>query len=187
MRGIFIGRFQPVHLGHLGVIRHILSEVDELIILVAAAQISHTFKNPLTGGERLLLIREALKEQDIPTDRLWIIPVQDISDNSLWVHHLKRLTPKFDVMYSNNPFTIRLFEEAGLETRRIPMIDRKDYSATEIRNRIVNNEDLESLVSPSTIRYFEKWDIKGRFTSIVTDDTLDPSQNIAGSELNADD
>ncbi|MEM3766696.1 MAG: adenylyltransferase/cytidyltransferase family protein, partial [Candidatus Bathyarchaeia archaeon] len=31
-RGLFVGRFQPFHKGHLHVIKEILSEVDELVI-----------------------------------------------------------------------------------------------------------------------------------------------------------
>lgn len=33
-RGLFVGRFQPFHLGHLHVIKELLEKVDELIIAI---------------------------------------------------------------------------------------------------------------------------------------------------------
>jgi len=187
MRGIFIGRFQPIHRGHIEVIKHILNEVDEIIVLIAAAQLSHSMKNPLTGGERMMIVRAALEEENLPMDRVWIIPAQDVSDNSLWVHHLRRLTPSFDVMYSNNPFTLRLFQESGIKTKTVPLFDRSNNSATEIRKKIVNKEKLKGLLCSSTIRFLCYWDIQGRIVSILSDDTTSKSfANPSGSEMNYD-
>ena len=64
-RGLVIGRFQPPHNGHLSVIREILKKKREVIIVVAAAQLSHTSKNPLTAGERVTLIRLMLESENI--------------------------------------------------------------------------------------------------------------------------
>ena len=51
-RGLFLGRFQPFHLGHLDVIKQALKMVDELVIVIGSAQYSHTFENPFTDSER---------------------------------------------------------------------------------------------------------------------------------------
>lgn len=53
LRGIYPGRFQPFHLGHLEVLKWGLNKVDELIVLVGSAQESHTLTNPFTAGERI--------------------------------------------------------------------------------------------------------------------------------------
>ena len=45
MRGLLVGRMQPVHEGHLEVIKRILEEVDEVIIGIGSAQLSHTLKD----------------------------------------------------------------------------------------------------------------------------------------------
>ena len=52
-RGLLIGRMQPVHNGHIEIIKQILEEVDEIIIGIGSAQLSHELKNPFTAGERL--------------------------------------------------------------------------------------------------------------------------------------
>ena len=60
--GLYVGRFQPFHLGHLEAVRYILTQVDDLVIVVGSAQHSHTMEDPFTGGERITMIRLALRE-----------------------------------------------------------------------------------------------------------------------------
>lgn len=145
MRGFFIGRFQPYHTGHHEVIEKILKEVDELIIGIGSAQESHTIDNPFTAGERILMISRALDELD--TDKkVYIIPLEDIYRNSLWVSHVLSMVPPFDVVYSNNPLVTRLFGEAGIEVRRTELYNRRIYQGTEIRRRILEEKDWEELV-----------------------------------------
>lgn len=184
MRAAYIGRFQPIHKGHLEVMKRILEEVENLVVVVAAAQISHTFKNPLTAGERIQLILDAVDEYGISRENIIIIPTQDVNDNALWVPHLMRLLPKFDIVYSNNPFTQRLFSEYGFDVRGTEFVHREVYSASEVRERVVSNQDNGDILMPSTIRQLEGWDIKGRLESIIEDDTP-RSITPKGSELNS--
>ncbi len=51
---------QPIHKGHMDVIKRILREVDEVIIGIGSAQLSHTPKDPFTAGERTMMISKAL-------------------------------------------------------------------------------------------------------------------------------
>jgi nicotinamide-nucleotide adenylyltransferase len=37
MRGLLVGRMQPIHEGHMDVIRRILGDVDEVIICIGSA------------------------------------------------------------------------------------------------------------------------------------------------------
>jgi len=69
-RGLIVGRFQPFHKGHLHAVKRVLEEVDEIIIVVGSAQYSHRLDNPFTAGERLLMIRRALQEAEIPSSGL---------------------------------------------------------------------------------------------------------------------
>ena len=84
-RGLFVGRFQPFHIGHLEIIKKILTEVDELIIIVGSSQYSHRLDDPFTAGERITMIRLALEEIEAEFSRIWIIPVPDVHQHSLWV------------------------------------------------------------------------------------------------------
>lgn len=142
-RGFYIGRFQPFHLGHRKVIVEIAEKVDELIIGIGSAQLSHTPENPFTAGERIMMISRSLEDLDLD---YYVIPINDLYQNALWVAHVRSLTPPFSDVYSNNPLVSRLFHEAGYEVKYSPMYNRSEYSGTEIRRRILAGERWEKLV-----------------------------------------
>ncbi len=155
MRGIYVGRFQPLHNGHLYCIKQALSRVDDLIIVIAAAQYSHTKRNPFTAGERYEMLIGTLRDEKVPPDRVYIIPAIDINDNALWIYHIKRLVPRFEIAFSNNSFTTMLFENADIDVEHIPLVERERYHATAIRKRIVNNESIEQLVPPFVVSFLK--------------------------------
>ena len=146
-----IGRMQPVHNGHMQVINKILEEVDELIIGIGSAQLSHEVKDPFTAGERIVMISQALAEMDVDPSRYYIIPMQDINFNAIWVSHVKMLTPPFSIIYTGNPLVKQLFSEEGIEVRQPPLFDRLHLSGTEVRRRILEDDDWQELVPKSTV------------------------------------
>ena len=154
-RGVFVGRFQPVHNGHLEVIKRIMKEVDELVIIVGSSQYSHRLDNPFTAGERITMIRKALEEEGIQLPRIWIIPVPDVHQHALWVSQIVGYSPKFDVVYANEPLTRRLFTEAGFRVEPMPFIKREVYLATEIRKRMSSGENWEELVPSSVVKFIK--------------------------------
>jgi nicotinamide-nucleotide adenylyltransferase len=157
--GLYVGRFQPFHLGHLEVVKLILRKVDELIIVVGSAQYSHTKNNPFTVGERIRMIRESLKEAKINLDRVQITPITDVNVHGIWVHYISLYVGKFDIVFSNDPLTSELFNEEGFRVESIPYFKREIYSSTEIRNRILANENWRELVSKSVSNIIDS--IKG--------------------------
>jgi nicotinamide-nucleotide adenylyltransferase len=159
LRGIYPGRFQPFHLGHLSVVKWALERVDELIIIVGSAQESHTLNNPFTAGERIEMIRMALKEYGIPTDRYYIIPIPDILMNNVWAYHVKMYVPAFQKVFARNPLVVRLFKEAGVEIDIPPAFNREKYNSTLIRKLIIMNEEWKDLVPSSVYNYIKS--IKG--------------------------
>ncbi len=167
MRGLYIGRFQPYHLGHQAVIQKIAEDVDEILIVIGSAQESHTPKNPFTAGERMDMIYTALQAL---RERCYVIPLQDIKRNAVWVSHLKSMVPKFDLVYSNNPLVVQLFTEAGIEVRESPMYSRNVYSGTVIRKLMLEGGDWRALVPAPVASLVE--DIKGveRLVNVSRDD-----------------
>lgn len=151
MRGLLIGRFQPFHKGHVYVVKKVLREVDEIIIGIGSAQLSHTLENPFTAGERLMMIANSLAENGIEKN-YYIIPIQDVNNNSLWVSHVRSLTPPFTKVYSGNTLVKRLFSEVGVEVKTPPMFNRRVYSGTEIRRRMLEGEPWEDLVPGAVVR-----------------------------------
>lgn len=154
-----MGRMQPVHQGHLQVIKRILEEVEEVIIGIGSAQLSHTIKDPFTAGERMMMLSKALAENGIPASNYYIIPVQDIECNSLWVAHMEMLTPPFEHVYSGNPLVQRLFTEKGYQVTQPPLFNREIYSGTEVRRRMLADEKWDQLLPESVVEVIHE--IKG--------------------------
>ncbi|MEM0456612.1 MAG: nicotinamide-nucleotide adenylyltransferase [Nitrososphaerota archaeon] len=170
-RALFIGRFQPIHIGHVEAIKHILSENDELIIVVGSAQYSHTFDNPFTAGERIEMIRMALEEAGVDLRRVLIIPVPDVGSHSIWVAHVKSLAPSFQTVYTNNPLVTQLFKEAGYEVKPINMFRRDELIATRIRKMMVGDEEWRALVPKSVAQFIEKVEGVKRLKMVVSTDS----------------
>ena len=142
-RGLYVGRFQPFHNGHKAVIDLLCNEVDELIIGIGSAQMSHDIRHPFTAGERVLMIQRVLADAKIP---VYIIPLEDIKRNALWVAHVVSMVPPFDVVYTSNPLVIRLFTEAGFRVESPPMYQRQELSGTAIRQKMLEGSDWKQYV-----------------------------------------
>jgi nicotinamide-nucleotide adenylyltransferase len=155
MRGLYIGRFQPYHLGHQAVLNKIAQEVEEIVIVIGSAQESHTPENPFTGGERMEMIYAALSEIGLRECSV-VTPLQDIQRNSVWVSHLRSMVPRFGVVYSNNPLVIQLMSEAGIEIRRSPMYQREQYSGTVIRKLMRDGGEWSGLVPDSVADFIRE-------------------------------
>jgi nicotinamide-nucleotide adenylyltransferase len=167
-RGFFIGRFQPFHGGHLAIVDHVVDEVDELVLGIGSADVSHTTRNPFTAGERVLMATRAVESFDLPT---YVVPIEDIERNAVWVSHIESMTPPFDVAYSNNPLVIRLFEEeAGVDVRQSPMFDRDRYEGTDIRQSMIVGDPWKDRVPDPVVDVVEEVGGIDRLQTIARDD-----------------
>jgi nicotinamide-nucleotide adenylyltransferase len=162
---LLIGRFQPFHNGHLEVVRKIARECDELIIGIGSAQISHTRDNPFTAGERHLMISRALREEGIRD--YFLVPIVDINQYGVWVSHVRSMVPPFERVYTNNSLTKRLFSEAGYEVAASPMFNREHYSGTEIRKRMVSDDDWRQFVPAAVAEVIDSIDGIKRMRDLV--------------------
>ncbi|TLX86695.1 MAG: nicotinamide-nucleotide adenylyltransferase [Thaumarchaeota archaeon] len=152
-RGLFIGRFQPFHLGHLASINFAFSKIDELIIIIGSSQASYEMENPFTAGERISMIKESLNaDPKIDCKKTLIIPIPDTSVHSTWTHHVDMLVPKYDVVFTNNAFTSFLFLERNITVIEPKLLHRSDLSGTEIRRRMIKNIKWQYLVTEQTLK-----------------------------------
>ncbi|WP_456868414.1 NUDIX domain-containing protein [Galbibacter sp. BG1] len=87
--GVYIGRFQPLHIGHEHVIREALSKVETLILIVGSAFQARTPVNPFTFNERKEMIRNVFRHE-VVTGRLIILPLRDYQPDARWANELRR-------------------------------------------------------------------------------------------------
>jgi nicotinamide-nucleotide adenylyltransferase len=147
---LFPGRFQPPHWGHVYAVKEILKEVDEVVVVVGSAQFNYILKDPFTAGERVWMLREALREGGVDLSRVVVIPIPNVENNWEWLGRVRSYTPPFQVVYTGNPFVALLFREAGFEVRQQPMYQREVYSSTRVRELMLRGDPAwESLVPRS--------------------------------------
>jgi nicotinamide-nucleotide adenylyltransferase len=90
----------------------------------------------------------------------------------MWVSSLVGYTPKFDLVYSNEPLTRRLFTEAGYKVKALRFFERKQYSSTLIREKMLKNEGWEELVPKSVAAFIREIDGINRIQDLTRSDKL---------------
>lgn len=138
-RAMLVGRFQPMHNGHLEAIRRVAAEWDELVVGIGSAYESFTRENPFSAGERHEMISAALREAGVAN--VVAIPVPDMHRNAIWVSHVASLAPRFSAFYTNNPLPASLFRAAGYDVRPLPLVERARYEGTAIRALMLAGDD----------------------------------------------
>ncbi|MAH33055.1 nicotinamide-nucleotide adenylyltransferase [archaeon] len=150
-RGLFIGRFQPFHLGHLNDIKNALKEVDELVIGVGSSDEKHTKENPFTVKERIEMMDLVLPNNDI--QNYTVFPIPDFHDDKRWVEHIETLVPEFDLVYTGNKWTEKCFKKK-YKVKKVKII--KGISSTIIRHKMIKNQDWKAIVPKETADYIKK-------------------------------
>ena len=167
--GIIIMRAQPFHMGHISVVREILSQNDRALIVVGSANKSGTKRNPLSIEDRISIVNEALKDQNL-SDRVLVMPLSDWSmENAyayvkewgcfLYYNVVNAIRTKEFTIYYNDDKSIveNWFNETLMPRITIKNTPRGsiDVSGTQIRDALLNpgpgsDDYLKFALSPST-------------------------------------
>lgn len=154
--GLFIGRFQPFHNGHLHALKEILSKEKQLFIVIGSAQAGFTPTNPFTTAERITMLQLVLDDLDIPCNRYLIIPIPDVNNFTIWVDHVKRYVPPFGVVYTGSETGSTLFSRHNITVEKISLLKKDTYSGTEIRSRIMKGKQWKPLVPEIVAEFIEE-------------------------------
>ncbi|MBT6069056.1 adenylyltransferase/cytidyltransferase family protein [Candidatus Peregrinibacteria bacterium] len=152
---LFIGRFQPFHIGHLSDIKNIISKGEFCTIVIAAANKSGTWRNPLTGDQRGRILTETLAaETDLSPDSYKIMQLPDIDDDKRWASYVVDSVPPFKKIYSGSAFVRSFFEKnSRFETLPVTMIPDGEgdrLRATTIRNKALAGKSYDHFLHPRT-------------------------------------
>ncbi|MEO5980215.1 MAG: AAA family ATPase [Chryseolinea sp.] len=150
LRGLVIGKFMPIHNGHIALVNFAASKCDELIV-----SISYTDTDPISGKLRFEWIIEIFKGN--PSIKPVIVK-DDFDDDSLplkertklWSSFLMRRYPAVDVIISSEEYGPPLAEYLGASHITFDM-DRTTVpiSATMIRKHpLINWEFIPAVVRP---------------------------------------
>jgi hypothetical protein len=159
-RAVYIGRFSPLHLGHCRVIETMLAEFGEDRSLLLLGSCNEPLSQTLCFDflTRLSWINTLYPDllvsgiPDYGNDKRWLKQLETSLD--VWFSEIskpQKSSLSRVVFYSGSTNDIRFFTQAKLQTR---ICDRTDgsgpiVSATQIRQRLAQQQSISDLVSPS--------------------------------------
>lgn len=169
-RGVFWGRFNPPHKGHLQVIRHLLEkECGELVVAIGSAQASHSERNPFTGGERLLMLKAMLEEAGLESKTL-IVQVPDDSDSYVnTASNLRAMSPPFEVVFTNRPVIRDIFSSWGVAVKSFPDFDHEKFSGSSVRAAMLSGGEWGELVPKAVYETLKRNGLLGRLETVRED------------------
>lgn len=147
-KGLVLGKFMPLHKGHIYLIESAAKQVDELTVLVCSIR-----REPISGA-----LRYAWMKEQFPNLRVLHITDENPQDPSehrffweIWVNTIRRNCPKgIDVFFSSELYGDELAHHLGCSHKMIDL-DRSTVpvSATKIRtNPQVHWQYIPEVVRP---------------------------------------
>ncbi|MCX6771783.1 MAG: nicotinamide-nucleotide adenylyltransferase [Candidatus Micrarchaeota archaeon] len=152
---LFIGRFQPLHKGHLFALKYIAARFSRVIVVIGSAQEKRTEKNPFSAQERKRMMRAMLVKEKL-SDRCRVFLLQDIPNDYEWVSYLDAHVPSYDVCFSNNALVLRLMRRSGKKVMRVPLLARRKYRGATVRERMRKGKEWKSRVPESVAKSLAK-------------------------------
>ena len=158
---LFIGRFQPLHNGHISAIKEILKNNENLIIAIGSAQKKNEPENPFSFSEREKMIELSV------SGNYKIFPLEDMDDNNLWAKQVEKVCGKFDFVYTGNPLVREILSIAGYFVKPVKIFPCA--SATEIRELIATgNPEWKKFVPAGAAEFIEKISGAERIKRIIS-------------------
>lgn len=143
--GLFIGRFEPLTIGHCLIINGALNKVDKLIVALGSSQAKSSIKNPYSATLRTLMLTKVY-EKEILNGKLIIALIPDRDhpkDDEEWGKYLlenvsRQTGYKVNVIFEGSE-VVRNYWFNESVTREV--IDKNiiPISATQVREFIINN------------------------------------------------
>ncbi|MGI0061710.1 MAG: cytidyltransferase, partial [Nitrosotalea sp.] len=81
--------------------------------------------------------------------------------------HVDSIVPPYDMVFSNDEFTITLYKKRGKNVFEVPLFKRDIISGTNIRELIASGKDWSDLVPEGTRQVLLKIDAKNRLLKIL--------------------
>lgn len=130
--GLVIGRFQPLHNGHISLINKALEENDKVLVLIGSANKLPDFKNPFSAEQRFNFVYQEFPENP----QLLIQTLNDYDTDDEWVQEVTARSLSFEedptqVMFYCNPKDEEWYRRNFLFP--VTTVNTVDVSATYIR------------------------------------------------------
>ena len=152
-KGYILGRFTPLHNGHIELIDKALHEVDDLTIILGSPNRGTSLKNPFSVEERKHMIQKVFPTVKFDT-------MDDMYDTDLWTRIFKSKTKDgtvfgFKKSDGSSDWVDYLDNYVELDVKGV------NISATDVREIIYTQQDMQNihtLVHPSTYEFIASYD-----------------------------
>ncbi len=163
---IFIGRFQPFHLGHESVIRKALQLSDKVIVLIGSVYQPRTVRNPWDFNEREAFMRSVFSEEE--NRQILAFPLLDYTyNNQLWIKSVQQLVagvvhnkiaskPKIGLIGHQKDSTSDYLTQFP-QWEREEVENYKNISSTEIREHYFDNQEFSNSLNSNISILLEKF------------------------------
>ncbi|WP_330084717.1 bifunctional nicotinamide-nucleotide adenylyltransferase/Nudix hydroxylase [Methylocystis iwaonis] len=141
---VFIGRFEPFHLGHLAILQRALALSSRVVVLVGSAEAPRTAKNPWSFTERVVMIQAALGGD---ASRVTALPLRDhLYSENAWLAEAQAQVARvagdaksiglFGFSKDASSYYLKAFPQWELvDAASVPLL-----SATELRRQLFSQE-----------------------------------------------
>ena len=144
---VFIGRFQPLHKGHVEVIKQAEKFAKQVVVIVGSSFAARSTRNPFTFYERKEMIKI-----EFPNDNVKVLPVMDYPyDDIRWVAAVQSLVSSA-IPFTPDPIKIGLIGHEKDHTsyylnifkgwNPISVQNVEGINATDIRNKMFEDREL---------------------------------------------
>ena len=154
MKALVLGRFQPLHNGHVRMITKASKLADKLVIGVGSSNKSRTYKNPFTYDERNFMISSSINVK-IPYS---IAGIPDFGNNDLWIAWIDD-NIDFDVFVSNADNELKIFDDYGFKTQKLELRDDR-ISSTKVRELMIEKKPIDKMVPPVVMKFINEMNLK---------------------------
>jgi len=144
-RGLFIGRFQPFHKGHLFVMKKVFPKMEKLIIGIGSANKSDA-DNPLDFCMRKEVLETVITKEGWKDWVEKIVPLDDCESDDEWLENAMSAVGVIDVVVGNNDWANNLFKKVGTGSFRTEFFYRDALEGQNLRGRIKKHQKWSDLV-----------------------------------------
>lgn len=159
---LFVGRFQPVHLGHVDCLKHALGKSEKVVIVIGSINVINELTDPFTFEQRKEMWEKIIVGNGWE-DRIRIIASSDyVDDDRRWAREILDQAPEAEAVFGHNKWTNDTLHEFGdLIVEEPGLMRRSELEGTKIRMMMREGKgDWKLSVPDSTFQ------LVGNFTSL---------------------